>query len=82
LLLGAVDYLALGDEAGFGGLPRGLPGRGVTEGEDGALGAGGGGGRAEEWERRVEAGHGGLRGVVLRVAGGPASDPKGGGVSP
>jgi hypothetical protein len=39
LLLGAVDYLALGDEAGFGGLPRGLPGRGVTEGEDGALGA-------------------------------------------
>jgi hypothetical protein len=78
LLLGAVDYLALGDEAGFGGLPRGLPGRGVTEGG----GAGGGEGRAEEWERRVEAGHGGLRGVVLRVAGGPASDAKGGGVSP
>lgn len=61
-------------EAGLGGLPRGAPARGVAEGEDGWL-AGCGrrrDGRTEERERRVEADHGGRRGVVLRLVDAPA----------
>lgn len=67
-------YLALGDEAGLGGVPGGPPAGGVAEGEDGGLAGGGGGyGRAEEGERRVEADDGGRRRVVLgRVVGAPA----------
>jgi hypothetical protein len=71
---GRGDYLALGDEAGLGSVPSGLPARGVAEGKDGVLAvgdAGGRDGRAEERERRVKTYHGGRRGVVLRVAGGP-----------
>lgn len=80
------DYLALGDEAGLGGLPGGSPARDVAEGEDGALAARcwRGDWRPEERERRVEAHHGGLRGIVLRrvvgVAGeGHCESPTGGG---
>jgi hypothetical protein len=67
-------YLALRDEVGFGGVPCGAPAGGVTEGEDvGLSGGGGGDGRAEEGERRVEADDGGRGGVVLRqFAGAPA----------
>jgi len=70
------DYLALGDEAGLGDLPGGSPAGGVAEGEDdGAVAGGrGGDGRAEERERRVEAHHGGRRGIIFRRVVGAAGE--------